>query len=205
MFMTTEMNDYGRPDAVQARLGLTPIAGQKIAAIITFTAAIENDLERALWNLHGLDPSGTRPDTDGLNITGRIAMLERYAAGLDRGDLRTMLETWSSAARSGFVIRNNIAHGTPGSMGGIPIYMRNGRWHGEIRKREFGDFWADQHTLDLTRQALAVLMRIMIQLSKGLATPNAVATPLALKALRTARSVLGEFADQQYNPSYEKY
>ena len=28
--------------------------------------------------------------------------------------------------------------------GSILVYARNPRWHGEIRKREFGDFWADE-------------------------------------------------------------
>ena len=32
-----------------------------------------------------------------------------------------------------------------------------------------------------------------------------IGSPLALKALVMARSVLGEFASQNYNPSYEKY
>jgi hypothetical protein len=74
-----------------------------------------------------------------------------------------------------------------------------------IRKREFGDFWADEPTLDLVREAMAVLLRIVILLSREDAPLKDIASPLALKALRTARSVLSEFASQDYNPGFEKY
>ncbi len=203
--MVKDMIEYGRADVVQDRLGLNLVVGQKIAAIITFSAAIEHHLERALWTLRQLNPAGTRPDTDNKNITELISMLEQFAAGLEVGDARKMLETWCKTARSGFVIRNNIVHGAPGCIDGVLLYMRNGRWGDIIRKREFGDFWVNDQTLDLVRQAMAVLMRIISQLTKEGVTPVKVATPEAMKALRTARSVLGEFADQFYNPSYEKY
>ncbi|KTE25817.1 hypothetical protein ATE69_11265 [Sphingopyxis sp. H071] len=203
--MIKDMIEYGHADLVQDRLGLNLVVGQKVAAIITFSAAIEHHLERALWTLRQMNPAGTRPDTDNKNITDLIGMLEHFAAGLEAGDVRNMIETWCKAARSGFVIRNNIVHGTPGCIDGVLLYMRNGRWGDIIRKREFGDFWAHEDTLDLVRQAMAVLMRIILQLTKEDVAPAKVATPEAMKALRTARSVLGEFADQYYNPSYEKY
>ena len=91
---------------------------------------------------------------------------------------------------------------TPGT---ILVYARNPRWHGEIRKRKFGDFWADEPTLDLVREAMAVLLRLAILFSREEISLKEIASPLALKALRTARSVLGEFASQDYNPSFEKY
>lgn len=203
--MVDEMMEYGRADAVQVGLGLTPIVGQKIAAIITFTAAIEHYLERALWTLQGINPAGTQPGTDNKKITDLIGMLEAMTSKMGQCDSRTMIEKWCEAARSGFIIRNNIAHGAPSSIEGTLVYMRNPRWHGEIRKREFGDFWADDNTLDLVRRALAVLIRIVLQLAKGEKSPAEIATPLAMKALRKSRSVLGEFADQGYDPSYEKY
>ena len=39
---------------------------------------------------------------------------------------------WYCAARSGFVIRNNIAHGVAVKLGDTLMYMRNQRWHGEV-------------------------------------------------------------------------
>jgi hypothetical protein len=52
---------------------------------------------------------------------------------------------------------------------------------------------------------MAVLLRIIHQLTGDDVSLKDIASPLALKALVMARSVLGEFASQNYNPSYEKY
>ena len=133
-------------------------------------------------------------------ITDLITMLESTAAAQADGE-RQLLQLWCATARSGFTIRHNIAYGVPMRIGGALAYMRNPRWEGEQRKREFGDFWAEDNTLDLVREAMATLLRIIATLSKD-DDLSAVATQ---PALRAARSVLGEFASQTYNPSYEKY
>jgi len=199
------MAEYGNADLEQQRLGLSPSNGQKIAAIVTFSGSIEHYLERALWKLRKIDPQGIRPDTDAKTISDLIAMFENFAATLPTGDERLLLEGWCAAARSGFVIRHNIVHGLPVRLGDKLGYMRNPRWHGEIRKREFGDLWAEEGTLDLVREAMAVLLRIIHQLAGDDVSLKDIASPLALKALVMARSVLGEFASQNYNPTYEKY
>ena len=199
------MQDYGQADAIQAQLGLTPEIGVKIAAIISFSGAIEHFLERALWRLRGINPQGTKPDTDGKIITHLIGMLEEFGETLTDNDQRTLVATWCKAARYGFVIRNNIAHGVPAKVGNTLTYARNPRWEGEERKREFGDFWADLPTLDLVCEAMAVLYRSIANLSKDGQSLANVTNEETLKALRTARSVLGEFASQDYNPSFEKY
>jgi hypothetical protein len=199
------MAEYGNADLEQQRLGLSPSVGQKIAAIVTFSGSIEHYLERALWKLKKIDPQGIRPDTDSKMISDLIAMLESFAATLALGDERLLLEGWCAAARSGFVVRHNVVHGLPVRLGDKLGYMRNSRWHGEIRKREFGDFWAEEGTLDLVREAMAVLLRIIHQLAGNDVLLEDIASPLALKALVMARSVLGEFASQNYNPSHEKY
>jgi len=199
------MEDYGRADLIQAHLGLTPEVGSKVAAIITFASAIEHFLERALWRLRGIDPKGIKPDTDAKQISDLIGMLTKYGDDLAAADHRTFVVTWCAAARSGFLIRHNIAHGVPMKLGNTLAYMRNPRWEGEVRKREFGDFWADVHTLDLVREAMAVLYRSIALLAKEGAGVGDVATEQAQRAVRTARSVLGEFASQTYSPSFEKY
>lgn len=198
------LTTFGRADALQSALGLTPAVGVKIAAIISFAGGIEYHLERALWRIRGIDPKGKKPDTDARMITDLITMLESAAAA-QANDERQLLQLWCAAARSGFTIRHNIAHGVPMRIGGALAYMRNPRWEGEQRKREFGDFWAEDNTLDLVREAMATLLRIIATLSKDDTDLLAVATQPALRALRAARSVLGEFASQTYNPSYEKY
>lgn len=203
--MTEAMTEYGNADLLERQLGLTAPVGQKVAAIITFAGSIEYHLERALWKLRSIGPKGIKPDTDSKMISDLIAMLENFAVSLAVGDERTLLERWCAAARSGFVIRHNIAHGVPIRPGTTLAYARNPTWHGEVRKREFGAFWAEEYTLDLVRDAMAVLLRVIVHLSLDDVSLKDVASPLVLKALHTARSVLGEFASQDYNPSYEQY
>jgi hypothetical protein len=187
--VTGAMTEYGNADLVQQRLGLSPSVGQKIAAIITFAGGIEHYLERALWKLRNIDPRGIRPDTDAKMITDLIAMLEEVTASLSLGNERTLLEGWCAAARSGFLIRHNIVHGLPVKLGEKLGYMRNLRWDGEIRKRDFGDLWVEEGTLDLVREAMAVLLRIIQQLTRDDVSLKDTASPLALKALRMSRSV----------------
>jgi len=166
--MANAMTEYGGADLVQELLGLSPLIGQKVAAIITFAGSIEYYLERSLWRLRGIDPKGIKPDTDARVITDLIAMLEKFAASLTSADEKKLLEDWCKSVRYGFTIRHNIAHGVAMTIPNVstPVYARNPRWHGEIRKREFGDFWADEPTLDLVREAMAVLLRIVILLSR---------------------------------------
>ena len=90
-------------------------------------------------------------------------------------------------------------------MGATLVLSRNPRWHGEIRKREFSDLWCEPYTLDLIRESFATLLRIIIAIAKGEGPLVETASPLALRAVREARSILGEFADRFYNPSFEKY
>lgn len=52
---------------------------------------------------------------------------------------------------------------------------------------------------------MAVLYRSIALLTKEDTGVGDVATEQAQRAVRTARSVLGEFASQTYNPSFEKY
>jgi hypothetical protein len=204
--MSKELVKYGRPDELRKALGLTGETAEGIASIISFAALIEHYLERAIWRLSQVDPRGVRPSTDGKPITELIAMLEALAGREPHGDVRTMLELWCDAARSAFVIRNNIAHGVPVRMETMTAFMRNTQWHGEKRNRAFGDFWTDPHALSMACSGLAVLARLIggLALNEG-APPAEAATQLVLRALRDARSVLGELSSQDYNPSFEKY
>ena len=75
----------------------------------------------------------------------------------------------------------------------------------EVRKREYGDLWCEPYVLDMIRDSLATLFRIVVAIAKNDQPLEDIAEPLALKALNESRSILGEFADQFYNPSFEKY
>lgn len=195
---------YGRADLIDKALGLD-IFGEKVASIILFAGNIEHHLERAIWVLDRVDPQGVRPKTDAKNITDLIAMLEQHASGVADANVRTMLETWCKSARSGYIIRHNIAHGVSYKMEKMLVFSRNPRWHGEVRKREYGDLWCEPYVLDMIRDSLATLFRIVVAIAKNDQPLEDIAEPLALKALNESRSILGEFADQFYNPSFEKY
>lgn len=198
---TMPSHQYGRGEDLQARMGIDLLLSEKIAAIIVFTANIENYLEQAIWQLRG--GMGEGPGTDAKPITELIGMMSKLSGAMAPSDHKSMLETWCTAAESGCVIRNNIVHGLTIRMETTVAFMRNTHWHGVSRKRPFGDLWADDSTLDMLRDSFAVLLRIIWALAKGENDPSA--DGLAMRALKEARSILGEFASQSYNPSFEKY
>ena len=197
--------EFGRADQIDEALGLDGIIGPKLASIIIFAANIEYHLEQAIWSLNCIDPKGMRPETDAKPVADLIAMLEDYASGVRDDDVRGLLETWCQAARSGYFIRHNVAHGVAFQVERTLVLSRNPRWHGEIRKRELGNLWCDAYTLDLIRESFATLLRIVLSIANDDRPLTEIASPLSRRTVREARSILGEFADRFYNPSFEKY
>lgn len=197
--------EYGRAALMDEALGLDDAIAVKVASIIVHAGNIEHYLERAIWVLEKIDPVGVRPETDAKPIGKLVKMLEEYAKGLHNREARSLLETWSTATRSGFIIRHNIAHGVSFKMDRTLVFSRNPRWHGELRDRAYGDLWCEPYILDLIRESFATLLRVIGAISTNNRPLNEIASPLALRAVREARSILGEFADQFYNPSFEKY
>ena len=204
--MTTQpTREFGQADRIDQVLGLDDVIGPKLASIIVFAANIEYHLERAIWALNGIDPRDVRPETDASSISQLIAMLEEHASGVTDDTVRGFLENWCRAARAGFVLRHNIAHGVSLRMETKLVFFRNPRWHGEVRKRAFSDLWCEPYTLDLIRDSFATLLRIAVAIARDERPLGEIASPPALRAVREARSILGELADQFYNPSFEKY
>lgn len=203
--MKQPTKQYGRASFMDEALGLDEITSPKVASIIVQAGNIEHHLERAIWILEKIDPKGIRPKTDSKPISNLIAMLENHAETVPDQDARSLLQTWSKAARSGFIIRHNIAHGVSFKMEKSLVFSRNPRWHGELRKREYGDLWCEPYILDLIRESFATLLRVIGAIATSERSLDEIASPLAMRAVREARSILGEFADQFYNPSFEKY
>ena len=197
--------EFGRADQINEVLGLDDIVAPKLASIIIFAGNIEYHLEKAIWSLNGIDPKGVRPETDAKPVTDLIAMLEAFASEVTDDDVRGLLETWCQAARSGYIIRHNVAHCVAFKVESTLVFSRIPRWHGEIRKRECGDLSCDAYTLDLIRESFATLLRIVLTIANDNRPLVEVASPISLRAVREARSILGEFADRFYNPSFEKY
>ena len=190
------IREFGRADQVDEVLSLNGIIAQKLASIIVFAGNIEYHLEKAIWSLKDTNPEGVRPETDARSVTDLIAMLEVCASEIADDDVRSLLQTWCQAARSDSNIRHNIAHGVAGKLESTLVFSRNPRWHGEVRKREFGDLWCDTYTLDLIRESFATLLRIVLRIANDDGALEKVASPLSLRAVREARSILGEFVDQ---------
>lgn len=202
---TPAFKEYGRSSLIEAAWNLQPPSSQKIAAIITYFGTLEYYIERAIWRLKKVNPKGVRPETDAKAVSKLISNLEESSTLLNDQSEIDFIKLWCRSARYAFVIRNNITHGVANKLGDTLAFMRNPRWHGEVRKREFGDFWADDNTLDMVCESLAVLLRIIVKIEAGEEKVANISSPLASKALREAQSILGEFSSQDYNPSFEKY
>lgn len=185
--------EYGRSALFETSWGLHQPVGQKLAAIITYSGSLEYFVERAIWRLENRNPEGERPDTDGKAITKLISQLEETSCSVCSPHQIEAIALWCQAANSAFVIRNNIAHGVATKLGDTLAYMRNPRWNGEIRKRGFGDFWADEQTLYLVSESFAVLLRVIVKLASNESKDHEISSEDTMKALREARSILGEF------------
>jgi hypothetical protein len=196
------MKVIGRPDELQATFGLTSEVSSLIAGIIVFAANVEYHLEQAIWHIQGHSPRGVRHETDAKQPTELIAMLRAEGEKMDAGAGRDLIALWCTTAASAFHIRHDIAHGVSVGFTDSLMFIRNPRWRGEERKRPSSTQWGDDEQLGLIRDVFAVLLRVAAALSKCPA--DEIATPDVLSAMRTARSVSGEFASG-HNPSFEKY
>ena len=203
--MRNPMRAYVDPDILELRMGQDPLISMRVGSIILYAARIEFHIERAIWRLTDLKPEGTRPSTDAKMISELIGTLSEIGARRLIGDASVMVATWCSAATNAFKLRHDIAHGISYSIEGAFIFNRNPRMEGELRKRDTSIFWADENILELIREAFAVLFRCIQGIATGKVSPDELATPACLSALRDARSVFGEFTSLDYNPSFEKY
>ena len=179
--------------------------GPKLASIIVYAASIEHFLERAIWVFNDIDPKGVQPETDCKPISQLIEMLEQCASHETDASVQKLLKTWCCAARSGCSIRNTIAHGVSLRIAGTLVLSLNPQWLRENRNRQFSDLWCEPHTLDLIRESFASLLRIIAAIAGKELPLIEIASPTVLKAVNDARSILVEFSDQYYNPSFEKY
>ena len=206
LFVTVPtFKSYGSSARLEQYWKLNSEAGQKVAAIITYAGSIEYYLERAIWRCKGIEPRGTKPETDAKSVTQLLKQFEAFSQTLNDDNNQRFVETWCEACSSAFIIRNNIAHGVASIIGDTLTYSRNPCWEGEIRKRAFGDFWADSDTLNMVCDSFAVLLRIISQIENGIEIKELTLHNIAVRALKQANSILGEFSCRDYNPSFEKY
>lgn len=185
-------------------MGLNAEVAQKIAAILIFAGNIEFRLERAIWRLQSHAPKGVRHATDAKPIGSLIDMFEIEGRKLPPGPEQDLVEDWCAAARLAFEFRHSIAHGVAIRLETAMSFERNRSWQGELRKRRAASLWADSYTLDSIRVTFAVLLRVINSVSNERHPWETVAIPRSLKALKWARSLMGEMASG-HGPWFEKY
>lgn len=184
----------GRPDELEAALGLNPLTAQQIAAILIFAGNVEFRLERAIWRLQSHIPKGVRHATDSKPVMALIEMFEAEGAVLPDGPQHQLIECWCATARVAFEYRHSIAHGVVFRMDTAMRFERNQSWEGEIRKRSPASLCGDPHTFDDLRLTFAVLLRVINSVSNERRPIDTVANPAALEALTRAKSRMFEMA-----------
>jgi hypothetical protein len=194
----SRVHTFGKSGVFEQKIGLTDDVARKITLIITYTGSIEYYTERALWKSLNQKPEVGSLETDAKPITTIIKILQKSVKEFPDKNVRTLLLTWCKAAYSAFIIRNNISHGVALNIGEALVFMRNPQWSGEIRKRDFGNFWADPIALELVCDSMATLLRVITSYSESDANMEQIATNEALLAIHEAKSILGEFSARDY-------
>ncbi|MEM8633443.1 MAG: hypothetical protein AAGF33_00560 [Pseudomonadota bacterium] len=203
--MTAESNVQTLVHKIDKALGLSAELAARIGSIIVYTGNIEYQLERAIWVIEGIDPRGTRPKTADKSITQLISILNDSSTEHVSDDAKNFLNVWAEAALAAYTFRNDIAHGVSIKMGETLVFNRNPTWNGELRKREPRDFWCEPYIIEKIHHSLAVLLWIISSIANETHQVDDLATGEINKSLNEARSILGEFAEPSYNPSFEKY
>lgn len=137
-------------------LGLPAPVQQRIGAFALSWGLFESTLERAVWALRKEDVRGVRPSTDKSQVSDWIVVLGNGSEDLS-GEANGVLKVTAKAAEDLMRYRHALMHGTLVALPGAPLFIRNPRWNGEIRKRESGDAQIDENLLDLAIEAAWVL------------------------------------------------
>lgn len=205
--MKSLMSRVGDTTNVLSALGLSGPMLQRIGTVAVLASNIEFWTERVIWRVDTIDPKGIRPWTDGKPIGELITRLEKAGPRVSIPDLQILIEVWCRAASPAFHCRNSIFHGVVINFGGnLPWFGNNVAWNGELRKRPFSDFHADEHTLDLLQAAFGVLLRSIVKIervTRGEAIGDIAAE--FLPALRETHSVVVELENLAAAVNHEKY
>lgn len=200
---------FADPLMMSKRLGLNQSMLGSIGLIASFAGNIEYRLEFALWALQGYDPKGRSHPKDGLPVSALIDEFKAQSSHIENTELCEVIRMWCEAAKPAFKCRNAIMHGIslPWSDQSA-TFMRNPRIYGELRKREYSEFHADEHTLTLMEGAFATLLRAIALIqnwANDAAKPDQDTFAAMMKALRDARSISVELVDLAAAVNHEKY
>jgi hypothetical protein len=153
--------------AIIERWGFNSAILQRIGAFVILWGLFETKLEPAVWVLRDESIAGVRPSTDGAPLCDLIAALGEGSEKLDPS-VRDVLKKAATAATDLTDYRHSLIHGNMMPSDGMPSFLRNPPWHGEIRKRRSGEAFVTETLLDMAIDCAGTLCRIV------LATPAAV-------------------------------
>lgn len=190
-----------------ARMGVTDPVLKGVGAVAVLTASLEFWTERAIWTLNGIAPAGTRPITDGKPIKALIEQVREAAGAAPDTPLAPVLSLWCGVAETAMRCRNSLVHGLPYvPYGDGVVFGKNLPWDGVVRKRDYSDFHADENTLRLLSDALAVLVLVVAYVASPGQTKDPQRTLDTMTAeLCAARSVVNELVDLSAAVNHEKY
>jgi hypothetical protein len=206
------MNEQQEAQAIYDWLGLTPTMLRRIGGVAVLSGNVEFWAERALWALTEENPAGVRPSTDGQPMSRIIARIAEAAQSVADPTFETLIATWAQAAAPAFQCRNTIFHGvTISFQPGSASFLTKTRWAEEERRqrgkaiKRGGDFVADDHTLQLLEEVVAVVLRGVLAIRKVAAGEAHLKGTQLLASLRRARSVANEIVDLVAAVNHEKY
>lgn len=186
-------------------LHLTPERLMKIGAFVVCYGQFETTLERALWTLREIDVKGVRPFTEKLPSD---KWFEYLGNGNDKlsNECNTVLNLASLAAIDLAYYRNSLVHGYLLPLGDKPSFMRNPRWHGELRNKRTGDAYIEEPLLDLAIISGWTLFRVVSLTEKIFEDESAEPSIVMLEnEVREARSCTNELRHLRSLMNEEKY
>ncbi len=199
------IKEYASADTLQENLGLKSVLGEKISSILFFSSFIEFYLEKAIWKINKIDPSVERPITDKKPISELIKIFREDSEKFFNEDEKILIDMWCIGSINAFNIRNIIVHGVSIKVDDALSYVKDPDWGGVKRKHEPSIFWADEYSLDIVRDVMAVLLRIIFDIAMGNDSVTRILNSARHNILKEACSVIGELNCPEYNPEFEKY
>jgi hypothetical protein len=155
LFITTKIQELGIPIEIQHKIGVFAVAW----------GLFESNLERAVWVLQKEQVKGNRPSTDKTSAHKWIEILESGSSELS-DKANEVLKISAHAAKDLMSYRHSLFHGYLVPLGGTAMFIRNPRWHGEVRNREAGDAHIDENIIDLAIDAAWVLFSVVMSVTK---------------------------------------
>lgn len=136
--------------------GLSQDVLQRIGALAVLWGVFETNLETTLWALRGESVASVRPSTDKSQVGEWIKDLGKRWPKM-AVEANEVLHAASLAASDLMDYRHAIMHGTLLPAAAMPSFIRNPRWHGEVRKRPTHDAHVDENLLDMAIDCARVL------------------------------------------------